>query len=389
MSATLDQDVLDVVLSHLDNARDLAKYASVSRESKELVARSRVYPTAISQIFDGLFVLFERRREPTLALRQAGLGWVVDDRYTFFGTFIHNEYLPTPVYDRTLAQYTATCEQLPRVQARSLCTLVAAFGKLQWLKVLRSHGYDWGDTMRAAAGAGHLDVLIWGKEQGAQWSTGYGFGAGYDFRSTCMDNICVYAAAGGHLDVLIWAHENGAKWDLNFKVCQWACYRAHIPMMAWLVENGCPWDPHSFTSAAARGQVPVMQWLWELGLHEHTEIDDRLDMVYKDVFWRYVERNNFNSKHRRHSRRHPELDEGDVLNVWQWVWNHRDELDDLPDMNYMINGIDKDYSPMVVPTGKLRQWAIDHDFYHQLWEIEHQLWEFEQSSAVFFCGRNM
>jgi hypothetical protein len=49
---------------------------------------------------------------------------------------------------------------------------------------------------------------------------------------------CAYAARKGHLEVLKWAKENGADWDVW--TCRNATSRGHLEVLKWAKENGAP-----------------------------------------------------------------------------------------------------------------------------------------------------
>jgi hypothetical protein len=46
---------------------------------------------------------------------------------------------------------------------------------------------------------------------------------------------CAAAAGGGHLDVLIWARQNNCPWDVQTIACS-----ANKEMRQWAIVHGCP-----------------------------------------------------------------------------------------------------------------------------------------------------
>ena len=81
-----------------------------------------------------------------------------------------------------------------------------------------------------AAEWGHLDCLM-------KWTL---------VQTKCYNSIsldsetCYYAAKGGHLDCLIWARENGGDWDST--ICEAASEGGHLDCLIWARENGCDWS---------------------------------------------------------------------------------------------------------------------------------------------------
>lgn len=50
---------------------------------------------------------------------------------------------------------------------------------------------------------------------------------------------CIEAARAGHLEVLVWARENGCDWDAS--TCSAAAENGHLAVLNWVRENGCDW----------------------------------------------------------------------------------------------------------------------------------------------------
>ena len=54
---------------------------------------------------------------------------------------------------------------------------------------------------------------------------------------------CAYAAINGHLNILIWARQNGCDW--NFVTCSHAVSGGHLEVLIWARENSCEWDSNT------------------------------------------------------------------------------------------------------------------------------------------------
>ena len=73
--------------------------------------------------------------------------------------------------------------------------------------------------------------------------------------------LCEAAAQGGHLDVLIWAKEND--FLISTCVCENAAYYGHYDVLKWVLKNGCPVDVHTCENIAARGDLEMLCWAIE------------------------------------------------------------------------------------------------------------------------------
>ena len=266
----LGHDVLLLVLSHLDDPQEVAHYAKSSRNSREVAQLSELPRT--------VRYLNAQRTNRFRGFRRDGHHDAAD--------FVHNDARPAMVIGYGPNGQTNLLMRLPVATARSLCTLAAAFGELKLLKRLRGRGIQWGDTLRAAAGAGHLETLQWAASQGCLWTcyslipqgpsprarNVYRLVAGVEdsIRDTSPDNILAHAAAGGHLPVLKWARGQGARWPANAtgdkfreSVSRYACIRRDFEMMQWLadVEQNCPWSSDTWELAIRTHDLQVMKWL--------------------------------------------------------------------------------------------------------------------------------
>jgi hypothetical protein len=150
------------------------------------------------------------------------------------------------------------------------CRAAASGGHLQLLQWLHGKGCPWDyRTCEGAAAGGHMDLLQWARTKGCAWnactcaaaaSSGHlqllqwarANGCSWDSRT------CSRAAANGHLQVLQWARANGCSWDTQ--TCSHAARNGHLPVLQWARANGCSWDEHTCSEAAAGGHLQLLQW---------------------------------------------------------------------------------------------------------------------------------
>lgn len=74
-----------------------------------------------------------------------------------------------------------------------------------------------------AAGQGHLDALIYARENGCRWNP---------------SSVSTAAAYSGKKELLQWIKENGGKFERA--VLHNAAERNFLKLFKWLKENGCP-----------------------------------------------------------------------------------------------------------------------------------------------------
>ena len=67
---------------------------------------------------------------------------------------------------------------------------------------------------------------------------------------------CRAAAKAGHLEVLRWARENGCPCDK--RTCANAAQGGHLGVLRWAFDHGCPCNDR--TLAIARGRWPHERW---------------------------------------------------------------------------------------------------------------------------------
>ena len=147
------------------------------------------------------------------------------------------------------------------------CAAVAERGDLVMLKWLRAFGAPWDDdTVAAAAGHGHLEVLKYAHEQGLP----------LDAPDEDGDQLIHEAAGKGHLAVMKWLHERGVPLDVangeHAQPIHLAAMEGHLPVIQWLHEHGVALDAaddsgcQPIHDAAVDGHLAVVQWLHERGV---------------------------------------------------------------------------------------------------------------------------
>ena len=118
-------------------------------------------------------------------------------------------------------------------------------GYLDILKLLKSRGLIMHSSMYlCAAKSGHMEVLLWLRENECPWS----------------DLTCAVAAKYGHMDILEWARANGS-WDEW--TCSYAAKGGQIDILKWLRAQNppCPWNELTCAYAAENGHLEVLKWM--------------------------------------------------------------------------------------------------------------------------------
>ena len=103
-----------------------------------------------------------------------------------------------------------------------------------------------------AAECGHIMVLEWLREH-----------AGYAFSTL----TCAGAAMGGQLPTLQWLHSQGCPWD--HLTCNHAAKGGHLRLLQWAVNNNAPTNPFTCVAAAEGGQLEILKWMAESTLPLH------------------------------------------------------------------------------------------------------------------------
>ena len=122
----------------------------------------------------------------------------------------------------------------------------SSFGTLRWARA----GLPWdGETCRAAARYGHLDIVRWA----------YSAGCHVD-----VNECGVQAARGGHISMLGWLAQFPA-----FKPNQWMATMAarggHLAVLKWLHERGLHMHRWVIANAAYHGHLEMIKWLRSVG----------------------------------------------------------------------------------------------------------------------------
>ena len=162
------------------------------------------------------------------------------------------------------------------------CMYAAVNGHVESLTWLRARGFPFcPDATAAAAQAGQLAALQWlrAADPPCPWD----------------DEIVLgNAAVGGHLEMVQWVRENGADWHVSAaadagataqnkrltpfpqtqaSACQAAAQGGQLEVLQWLRANGCPWDFRTFAAAqvaarkggAGADEAELLEWVRENG----------------------------------------------------------------------------------------------------------------------------
>lgn len=125
--------------------------------------------------------------------------------------------------------------------------------------------------IRAAAGKGRLDILIWAHETIGQYR---------NWNWTWMLNI---AAENDHLDVLIWAQQMG--YELSPDICAAAAKRGHIHIIQWALCNGHKWNSSICQAAVRHSRLEVLTWARENGYIDDTKEYENYIQEYRSQFF--------------------------------------------------------------------------------------------------------
>ncbi|PNH10613.1 Ankyrin repeat domain-containing protein, partial [Tetrabaena socialis] len=83
---------------------------------------------------------------------------------------------------------------------------------------------------------------------------------------TCFGDGALRAAAGaGQLEVCRWLRQQGCPWDLDPLTLGAAAEGGHQDVCEWLLASGCPWSEEAADKAARGGHVGLMDWLLATG----------------------------------------------------------------------------------------------------------------------------
>jgi hypothetical protein len=152
----------------------------------------------------------------------------------------------------------------------------AEAGHVNVVQYLRSQNCQWDLTVsEAAAAAGHRDVLLWLKQKGFCWTESVSNAAlrtdNLDLLKWLIDEGCPWtnqslisgALYSSNLGMLKYAHELGAALDAN--TMQKAARQSSLEVVQYLHEVGCLWNTQTCGSAAFRKDPTVFKWLYTQG----------------------------------------------------------------------------------------------------------------------------
>jgi hypothetical protein len=166
-------------------------------------------------------------------------------------------------------EYLVRCRTTP--VTLEACKAAAGAGHLELLKYLFHQGFPWDkDTCLAAAGNGHLSCLQFAHEQACPWDQFVCREAALQgqleclrflFQQGCPHNhnvMCSLAAQGGNVLVLQYVIEYGCTLDAH--VCYTAAYYGNLACLQCAREYGCPWDSGTCEAAACSGQLECLRY---------------------------------------------------------------------------------------------------------------------------------
>lgn len=135
------------------------------------------------------------------------------------------------------------------------CAVAAEFGRLDYLKLLHEHGYEWNNyTAQKAAEGGHLSCLKYLHENGCSWD----------------GHVYTSAASGNHMHCFQYAYECGLPWRYARKrgiswgtdICA-SLAQTRLCFLQFAVERGCPLDSQAVTEAVKKNNAECLQYLLE------------------------------------------------------------------------------------------------------------------------------
>lgn len=172
--------------------------------------------------------------------------------------------------------WTWTVTALPKSWPAAI---VARRGRMDILQFLAAHGYAIeSDACAAAASAGRLSTLQWLRSVDTPWTVHTTMlaarGGHLPTLQWALDNGCAAgspvftaAAEGGHIPTLEFLHGRGVPWSNT--TSRVAAVRGDLPLLCWLLERGCPHTPTQLTEAAATaGSLPVLEYLHGAHMYE-------------------------------------------------------------------------------------------------------------------------
>ena len=151
------------------------------------------------------------------------------------------------------------------------CLRAAEGGHLEVLKWAREHGCDWGVHSYARISKTKIEVLEWARQNRCTWHFGKLWCAaalngnveilkwatenkvGY-FSKEWPNLICGLAAKKGHLNVVIWGIEQGASWVNKEKWLAQAREGGHTNICDWIMMNDMSLERENDNQVCSREQ---------------------------------------------------------------------------------------------------------------------------------------
>ena len=127
--------------------------------------------------------------------------------------------------------------------SNDICNLITSMGDLSLLQLALSKGWPW-QPNSAQLIPNSLEILQYA------WSLGY----------TPTSNAISYAIGIGNLQMVQWLGDHGIKFDISDTYL--ASIRHQVHVLEWLVSGGCPIHPLVFELAAQKGDVRLLDLLW-------------------------------------------------------------------------------------------------------------------------------
>jgi hypothetical protein len=366
----LDSDVLGAILAHV-SIEDAINFGRTDQSNRKAVKSLELVKVA-----NGIETLVQRGKTKLVNGEYAGIGQLDNlflERFKVRGWhyFVYNKdrhfasvndrrnykhngknvyYSEAPGTGDVLQRRWLTVymyQKLPAVVSRdNLSTLAAAYGRLDWLKVLLKNDFPMTDhCLPAAAGAGHLDIVEW-LWNGSVDHTGYGPSAmsmsNQRWWISCfLTEIREYAAAGGHSHILEWTmavqtREDWQWWcsrgsDSLRLLSSLACASGDIKTVQWLVSQPLLKIPADVWVRSVQNlDLDVMKFLWQEkgllspwhlafnGTHLNETTRERIedtDLGFDDNIWE----RGFDTVV-KHSAMSDGWSSQKVVDVLQWLW---------------------------------------------------------------------
>jgi hypothetical protein len=135
----------------------------------------------------------------------------------------------------------------------ALMLVLAEWGALSCIKLLRDYGVKWGEgTCEVAARGGHLDVLKYARENGCLWEV-----------SSPYKGMCISAIIGGNVECLKYVQERKCQMPLDNRPCERAAEHGHLEMLKYLRSLGCALSGETVTLAIKNGHLDCVKYLHE------------------------------------------------------------------------------------------------------------------------------